>query len=145
MTSASARSSAVPSDGTAQGAAPHSIRRCLIVDDDAGIRRLIAYNLGKLGVATSECSTVSAVEPALSENPDLIFLDLGLDQGDETSVLSLLAERGFAGRVQIVSGGAAEMLEEVRAWGRDRGLAMLPPLTKPFRSSAIKSLVESGS
>lgn len=119
------------------------VRRCLIVDDDACIRRLIAYSLGKLGVETSECATVSAVGPALSESdPDLIFLDLGLDEGDETSVLSLLADRGFSGRVQIVSGRSAEMLEEVCAWGRGRGLAMLPPFRKPFRSSAIKSLVE---
>jgi CheY-like chemotaxis protein len=132
-----------------QGALPHgaspAVGRCLIVDDDAGIRRLIAYNLGKLGVKSAECATVSAVEPALSEHdPDLIFLDLGLEDGDEYSVLSLLAARGFSGRVQIVSGRAAGVLDEICDWGRARGLTMLPPLPKPFRSSAIKALVDAG-
>jgi CheY-like chemotaxis protein len=124
-----------------QGARP--VRSCVIVDDDAGIRRLIAHSLGKLGVSSAECSTVSEVGPALLEHdPDLIFLDLGLQDGDEHSVLSLLAERGFTGRVQIVSGRAIETLHEVCDWGRSRGLAMLPPFPKPFRSSAIRALVE---
>ena len=134
-----------PQDLLPQGARP-SVRSCLIVDDDAGIRRLIAYNLGKLGVESAECATVSAVESALSEHdPELIFLDLGLEDGDEYAVLSLLAARGFSGRVQIVSGRASEVLEEICDWGRSKGLAMLPPLPKPFRSSAIKALVGAGS
>ena len=129
-------------DSQPQGAA-RPVRSCLIVDDDAGIRRLIAYNLGKLGVDFAECETVAAVGPALSEHdPDLIFLDLGLADGDEHSVLSLLAEREFAGRVQIVSGRSAEVLDEICDWGRGKGLSMLPPFPKPFRSSAIKSLVD---
>lgn len=133
-----------PQDLLPQGARP-SIGRCLIVDDDAGIRRLIAYNLGKFGVSIAECATVAAVEPALSEHdPDLIFLDLGLEDGDEYAVLSLLAARGFSGRVQIVSGRAAGELDRICDWGRSKGLAMLPPLPKPFRSSAIKALVDAG-
>ncbi len=127
--------------GMPQGAG--QVRSCLIVDDDAGIRRLIAYSLGKLGVRSAECSAVSEVGPALLEHdPDLIFLDLGLQDGDERSVLTLLAERGFTGRVQIVSGRSIEVLDEVCGWGRSKGLAMLPPFPKPFRSSAIKALVE---
>jgi DNA-binding NtrC family response regulator len=126
---------------TPQGVRP--VRSCLIVDDDAGIRRLIAHSLGKVGVSSAECSTLAEVGPALFEHdPDLIFLDLGLQDGDEHSVLSLLAERGFPGRVQIVSGRSTEILDEVCEWGRSKGLAMLPPFPKPFRSSAIKALVE---
>lgn len=133
-----------PQDSVPQGARPAG-RRCLIVDDDPGIRRLIAYNLGKLGVKPAECSTVSAVEPALSEHdPDLIFLDLGLEDGDEYAVLSILAARNFAGRVQIVSGRAVGELDGICGWARSKGLTMLPPLPKPFRSSAIKVLVEAG-
>lgn len=122
---------------------PSGMGSCLIVDDDAGIRRLIAYNLTKLGVNIAECTRVAAVEPALDENePDLVFLDLGLEDGDEYSVLTILAARGFAGRVQIVSGRSIDVLDQICDWGRGRGLTMLPPLPKPFRSSAIRSLVE---
>ena len=143
MNSSAPSSTSLSNDADPSLGAPSGIRTCLIVDDDAGIRRLLAYNLGKLGVTTAECTMVAAVEPTLAQNePDLIFLDLGLADGDEHAVLALLARRGFAGRVQIVSGRSVEVLDEICDWGRSKGLAMLPPLPKPFRSSAIRSLVE---
>jgi DNA-binding response OmpR family regulator len=115
---------------------------CIIVDDDPGICRAIAFTLHKLGFETSEAASPAALRSALVQRtPQLIFLDLGLGQSGALDVLPILADRGYRGFVQLMSGRTQETLDEVSGKGDDLGLRMLPALPKPFRMGTVKELV----
>jgi CheY-like chemotaxis protein len=120
---------------------------CLIVDDDAAIRKALAFTLRKLGIETLEVGSPEGLEGVIGERePQLIFLDLGLEKASGTTgaleVLAILGRRGFSGSVQLMSGRAQSVLDEVAETGRRAGLRMLPPLAKPFRMGVVKDLAD---
>jgi DNA-binding response OmpR family regulator len=117
---------------------------CFVVDDDAGICKALSFTLRKLGFATAELATPTALDSALAErSPSLIFLDLGLGESGALDVLPILARRGYRGPVQLMSGRSQSVLDEVVAVGEGHGLKMLPALVKPFRMGVVKDLVAS--
>ncbi len=128
--------------GTA-GVAPASMQRsCFVIDDDAGICKALSFTLRRLGLATTEIATPAALESALeTEMPDLVLLDLGLGQSGAMDILPILAEHGFEGPVQLMSGRSQAVLAEIVAVGEQFGLTMLPALEKPFRMGVVKDLV----
>jgi DNA-binding response OmpR family regulator len=68
--------------------------RILIVDDDALLRRSLAFNLEQAGY---HCSTASSAEDAIAqaqfEAPDLVLLDIGLPEMDGLDALRHFRER----------------------------------------------------
>lgn len=117
-------------------------RYCIIVDDDPGICKALAFTMRKLGFATAEAESPAALNAAIEGRmPELVFLDLGLGQSGALDVLPILAEHGFTGKVQLMSGRSQEVLDEVAAEGERYGLTMLPALPKPFRMGVVKDLV----
>jgi DNA-binding response OmpR family regulator len=115
---------------------------CLVVDDDPGIRRIIVHTLNKCGMRPIECDSATAAARSLTEfSPALIFLDVGLGGSDATPVLLRLAEHGYKGSVQLLSGRSREFLDDLRSFGGELGIRMLAPLTKPFRADAIRATV----
>ena len=65
--------------------------RILMVEDDAGIAQGLRANLGQRGHAVDWCGTLAAAWNALtSESFDAVLLDLGLPDGDGTSLLQRL-------------------------------------------------------
>jgi DNA-binding NtrC family response regulator len=115
---------------------------CFVVDDDAGICKVLSFTLRKLGFATAELATPDALDAALAErSPALVFLDLGLGRSGALDVLPILARHHFTGPVQLMSGRSQGVLDEVVAAGEQQGLRMLPALTKPFRMGVVKDLV----
>ncbi len=84
---------------------------------------------GRLGFETTEIATPAALAAALNaQNPDLVFLDLGLGQAGAMDILPMLAEHGYEGPVQLMSGRSQGVLDEVVAAGEGFGLKMLPAL-----------------
>jgi len=60
---------------------------CLIVDDDRGVRTMIARLLGEQMVRTEECGDArSALEALKRQTPELIFLDVSLARLVEAAV-----------------------------------------------------------
>ena len=119
-----------------------SRRYAVIVDDDAGICRALSFTMQKLGFDTAEAASPAQLNDALAERePALIFLDLGLGQSGGIDVLPILAERGYSGHVQLMSGRSQTALDQVAAAGDDYGLKMLPSLPKPFRMGVVKEIV----
>ena len=115
---------------------------CFVVDDDAGICKVLSFTLRKLGFATAELATPAALDAALAErSPALVFLDLGLGESGALDVLPILARHGYEGPVQLMSGRSQSVLDEVVAAGERQGLKMLPALMKPFRMGVVKDLV----
>jgi len=115
---------------------------CLVVDDDPGICRAIAFTVRRLGFDVAEAGSLEALEAALARrSPLLIFLDLGLGKAGPSEAFALLAQHGYRGAIQLMSGRAQSVLDEVAALGGEYGLTILPALPKPFRMGVIKDLV----
>jgi EAL domain-containing protein (putative c-di-GMP-specific phosphodiesterase class I) len=86
---------------------------------------------------------VAEVEAALTRiRPDVIILDLSLERSDAIEVMQSLAAARFGGAVLLASGHDAETLDGVRTIGERLGLAMLPPIHKPFRLETLRSRLE---
>jgi CheY-like chemotaxis protein len=63
------------------------------------------------------------VEGLLRRHPDLIFLDISLERSDAVDAIRALGQSGYGGAVQLMSGRAADLLEQVNTVGSNRGLS----------------------
>jgi len=115
-----------------------------VVDDEDGICTLIMTTLAKMGVEAEKFHTAGAAVEALDRRlPAIIFLDVALKHSDAVDVIRGLGEKRYGGIVQLMSGSNVDLLEDVRRVGARHGLKMQPPLTKPFRTEAIRQIVTS--
>jgi EAL domain-containing protein (putative c-di-GMP-specific phosphodiesterase class I)/FixJ family two-component response regulator len=113
-----------------------------IVEDEPGIRQIICYSLHNYGIQTNEFEAATAALDALKNQlPDLFFLDVSLKGSDAIDVIRGLAQRGYPGTIQLMSGKDPSLLEEIRRVGERHSLRMLAPLRKPFRPEAIRRIV----
>jgi EAL domain-containing protein (putative c-di-GMP-specific phosphodiesterase class I) len=115
---------------------------CLIVDDEKGIRNLIARCLRNYHVMTEGCGdALSAIEALKLRTPDLIFLDVSLERSDAIDVIRGLGELKYRGPVQLMSGRDVKLLEEIKRIGEKYQLNMLTVLQKPFRGESIPNIL----
>jgi signal transduction histidine kinase/DNA-binding response OmpR family regulator len=78
-------------------------RSVLIVDDDEGVRRLLAYELQPLGVDVLEAADGrTAIEIAIAESPDAILLDVLMPGLDGWVTLRSLKERPETRNIPVV-------------------------------------------
>ena len=113
-----------------------------IVEDEPGIRQIICYSLQNFGVQTNEFEGAPAALEALKQQtPDMFFLDVSLKGSDAIDVIRGLAQYGYSGTVQLMSGKDPALMEEIRRVGERHSLRMLQPLAKPFRPEAIRRIV----
>jgi DNA-binding NtrC family response regulator len=127
----------IPSTKTA---APFAV----IIDDEEAICRLVARVLASHGIESAAFQTATPAIASLDERrPDIIFLDIALQQSDAIDVIKGLSEKRYSGIIQLMSGGRLPLLEAVQRIGARNGLALRPPLQKPFRLEAIRDLIVS--
>jgi DNA-binding NtrC family response regulator len=130
------------SEGGASQAPLQAGNYCFVVDDDAGICRVLSFTLRKLGFGTREIATPAALDAELAvHSPALIFLDLGLGEHGALDALPIIARHGCHAPVQLMSGRSQGVLDEVVRAGEKQGLRMLPALTKPFRMGVVRDVV----
>jgi signal transduction histidine kinase/CheY-like chemotaxis protein len=78
-------------------------RSVLIVDDDEGIRRLLAYELQPIGVHIFEAEDgATALEIASAETPDAILLDILMPHLDGWATLRSLKERPETRNIPVI-------------------------------------------
>jgi two-component system KDP operon response regulator KdpE len=101
----------------------HVLEKVLIVDDEPSIQKLLRVGLGTQGYRLIEASDGKTALKRLSEEPDLIILDLGLPDmpGHEllqriraldqyVSILVLSGRSDESGKVQALDSGADDYL-----------------------------------
>jgi EAL domain-containing protein (putative c-di-GMP-specific phosphodiesterase class I) len=116
---------------------------CLVVDDEPSIQEYLSSVLTKANVASASCSTVDAMLSALSlRQPELIFLDAALEGSDAVDAMRRLALFGYKGAVQLISGRAPDILEELCQIGQEYGLKMRTPLQKPFSAAQVRHVLK---
>jgi len=114
--------------------------RVLIVDDEAYIRRILAFKLERAGFSTVEAPSAEAAESALEDNDvDLMLLDVGL--ATPTNGFDLAAQLRRNSRTErlpiillTARGFASDVLR-----GREVGAAGY--ITKPFSTDDVISRV----
>jgi CheY-like chemotaxis protein len=116
---------------------------CLIVDDEPSIQSFLSTVLTSANVACRACSAVDAMLGALAlRRPELIFLDAALEGSDSVDALRRLAQFGYQGAVQLISGRAPDILEELCQIGQEYGLKMRTPLQKPFSAPQVRHILK---
>jgi CheY-like chemotaxis protein len=114
----------------------------LVIDDQEDVCRVVAMVLSNLGV---ESTTYATAKPAIASldqrRPDVIFLDVALEQSDAIDVIKGLSEKRYTGIVQLMSGGRLPLLEAMQRIGARYGLAVRPALQKPFRGEDLRRAI----
>ena len=109
-------------------------KKILVVDDEKSIVDILVFNLFKEGFETVEAYDGTAgMELALSENPDLILLDLMLPGMDGFEVCRTLREKGCATPIIMLT---AREEEANKVLGLELGADDY--ITKPF---SVRELV----
>ena len=118
--------------------------RVLIVDDDPRICRLVERVAEQLELETFTLDSPPRLSSTLGYfKPDIIVLDLHLDDVDGVELLRVLARRRFAGLVVLTSGVDVRVLRASSEVGCSLGLHMLEPLPKPVEALLLRQrLVE---
>jgi DNA-binding response OmpR family regulator len=103
----------------------------LIVDDDPGIRTLIAKILKRAGYTCGSVASGADAIPAIeSEKPDVVLLDLMLPQLSGVEVLALLRERkpDMLPRIIILTAASQSDLRRVEPFRKE----VFRLIRKPF-------------
>lgn len=126
----------------AEAAQPQAVRTAIVVDDHKAICDVVVSQLRRLGLDVRGTTSRDELATALAAgHPDLLLLDLSLGDSDAVEVFGLLGERGFAGRVVLMSGHADAVLDQVRRIGQRAGVEIAAQLRKPFRNDALRHLL----
>jgi DNA-binding response OmpR family regulator len=113
-----------------------SVRRVLVVEDEAPLRRVIRRNLERRGVAVDEaCTAAEALAAMRLHLPDLLLLDINLPDRTGWDLLRELHSVGLTPRTAVVS--AVRVAPE-----RLREFAVDAYLPKPFPIEALIGLIE---
>jgi CheY-like chemotaxis protein len=114
----------------------------LVIDDRDTFCKFVARTLARLGVESAAYATAKAAIAALDRRrPEIIFLDVALEQSDAIDVIKGLSEKHYTGIVQLMSGGRLPLIESIRCIGARRGLVLRPALQKPVRAQAIRDVI----
>src|ERR1700726_2950750 len=114
-----------------------------VLDDEAPIGALVCQVLARCGFAPQQFTSPAPFFVEFKKaSPDLVVLDLALGESDAVEVIRRLDILDFKGKVLLISGRDEATLKEIAQIGERHGLAMLLPLTKPFRVSELKSRLD---
>jgi EAL domain-containing protein (putative c-di-GMP-specific phosphodiesterase class I) len=140
---ASSTSAATGTKGAAEEqGADARVPLCCVVDADASIRHFLSLILHGAGIDTREFADGNALLAALSgRTPDIVFLNVGLESAEAIESVVALGKRGFSGYVQLMSNRGAAVLAHVKSIGDQHRLLTLPPLKKPFETTAVLKIL----
>jgi two-component system, chemotaxis family, chemotaxis protein CheY len=114
----------------------------LAVDDDAASAELIvriAERCGFEAFATSDPRGV--LELVRQLNPAILSIDIRMPNIDADGLLALLAEKGFPGKILIVSGQDSDTLRTVADNGEQLGLSRPETMQKPIDIQRLRQLL----
>jgi FixJ family two-component response regulator len=120
------------------------LHRAFVIDDDAGIQRVLTELLAGKDFHTEAFTSAKTALAALgSDQPAIIFLDVALLHSDAIDVLIGLGKENYNGVVVLMSAGRPQLVEAVRRLGTRNGVKLAPPLAKPIDSDDILKAVAS--
>ena len=116
---------------------------CFVVDEEPSIRHFLSLILHGAGIDTEEFADGAAMRKAMGRrNPELMFMNIGLESAEAIETIVALGRRGYFGFVQLMSSRGSAVLEHVKSMGEQHKLQMLPVLKKPFETAAIVAIMQ---
>jgi len=113
------------------------IQNILIIDDEEDLCWLLSSALLDRGYNAATANTLQQGIVLLKENPDLIFLDLKLPDGDGMDILPIIEKQSPESFVVVISAyGSEERMEDAR----DKGVYGF--IDKPFTEEKIMRILE---
>ena len=110
-----------------------------VLDDEQQIGAVVSQILTAAGFIARQFQSVVPFLAETNKNPPkLVVLDLALGETDAVEVMRQLEVIKFRGNLLLISGRDESILQKFKDIGKSRGLAMLPPLQKPFRAADLK-------
>ena len=115
-------------------------KRILIVEDQRDLRSLLAVMLRFMGYETIEAETgEQALKKAVSEDPQLILMDLGLPGMSGIDTAKALKQNPTTARIPIIGQSAWDH----KLWKKVALEAgMVEYIQKPFRPETLKDAIE---
>lgn len=116
--------------------------RLLVIDDEPALAEFVAQ-------VAAECDFDPILtgddhefrRAVISEQPDVVALDLGMPGMDGVELLRFLAEEDSRATVLIISGFDRRVLESAFRLGEALGLRMVGPLEKPVRFQELERVL----
>jgi EAL domain-containing protein (putative c-di-GMP-specific phosphodiesterase class I)/ActR/RegA family two-component response regulator len=113
--------------------------RVFILDDDRQVGDIVSRMLESNGFVPHQFSDANVFfDETKSAPPWAIILEVALGQCDAIEIFRQLQNLKYRGKVLLISSRDESTLQAVHKIGASNGLAMLPPLHKPFRSNDLK-------
>ncbi len=115
----------------------------LIIDDEAGVRRLVRLALEREGHAVLEAADgLRGVERVAADAPDVVLCDLVMPGLGGLEVLDALRAAGSAVPVVVVTGGGSTE-QAIRAMARGACDYLLKPLDLPRALRTVRRILDS--
>lgn len=119
-------------------------RQAFLVDDDPVFRALtedLLLDAGVGDVQTAEHGLAALARLDAGLAPDLIVCDLNMPAHDGVSLIRSLADRKFSGRVLIISGEDAPVIDAVAKLAKMQGLEIIGSIRKPITVDRLKDVL----
>lgn len=118
------------------------MKRLLIIDDEPAFARLVERVAQGCGYAvTSTTRSEQFLDALVSENADVVVLDLSLPGTDGVELLRFMADSRCDAKVIIISGFDPRVLETSGRFGTARGLQIAATLTKPIGINQLRRAI----
>lgn len=116
--------------------------RLLVIDDEPALADFVAQVAAECGFDPIRTGNDEDFRSAVvTEQPDVVALDLGMPGMDGVELLRFLAEEDSRATVLIISGFDRRVLESAFRLGEALGLTMVGPLEKPVRFQELERVL----
>ena len=117
-------------------------KRLLIVDDQAGITKVVGLIARQLGMEFKGLnSSLTATEEFIDYRPDVLILDMIMPEKDGIDVLNEVLLSGIPARIILTSGYSDAYLRLAEGVAKFHDSGQVSILKKPFRRDELTSLL----
>lgn len=127
---------------SATQANPGRAPKLMVVDDQAGITRIVSRAAADLGFDTKEVNDANlATEAFIAFKPDILVLDLIMPGKDGLDILNEVLVVDPALKLVLISGHGETYLRLGRAVSKFHRESDVHTLQKPFRADALRDVL----
>ena len=117
-------------------------RNILVLDDDPDMGSFVSFVANGLGLLCTSTTTSYEFLSELKHETALILLDVMMPDVDGVQVLRLLAQQECKTNIVLMSGISNRLMEAADVLAKALGLSVVGRLQKPFRLSALETLLK---
>ena len=117
--------------------------KLLLVDDEAGIRKLFTNVAERMGYEVTAVETVDQFLASYrTQRPSVVVMDLMMPRKDGVELMKSLADDDCDLPIVLISGSDGDLLGRVQRLGLARGLDIRGVLTKPIMLDDLEATLK---